>query len=73
MVGLAALLAQEEQRIAGGEAGCGYHCPCHDPLTCARAVHPDTPDERTPHLARTEGGQLVQWVGGCCTPPDATT
>lgn len=69
---LAALLAAEERRVTDGEAGCGHTCPCHTPLVCARTRHPDTPDNRVPHLARQDDGAVVQWVGGCCDPADAT-
>lgn len=65
--GLTALLEAEERKIADGEAGaCGYTCADHGGYTCARAQHPDEPDNRTPHLARLDDG-LVQWTGPCTT------
>jgi len=52
----------------GGLAGCGHTCDCHGNLVCARAVHPDEPDNRTPHIAVADNGARVQWTGPC--PPE---
>ncbi len=63
---LADLFAAEQAAVTAGDAAaCGYTCECHGTLVCARATHPDEPDNRSPHLAVADGG-LVQWVGGCC-------
>ncbi len=74
--GLVALVAAERKRVAAGEAGCGLVCPgCHaEDVACLRVVHPDTEDNRTPHVGETSpGGGLVQWSGPCPIPGDTST
>lgn len=58
--------ATEQARIEAGEPVCGYSCACHGPLVCQRAAHPDVDGDRSPHIARDVGGNLTQWIGGCC-------
>ncbi len=74
MSGFAAQIAAEQARVAAGEPRCGHACPgCHGTagLACVRLTHPDSEDNRTPHVVNQPGVGLVQWLGPCPIAGDA--